>query len=279
MAELSIGDYIVLPYPADWSTVPVLRLEHRSLLSSSDSGAESRGGQWHARRRRLRYRITATNGRDAGRIEETLRVAQEAKAAAVPYWPALRWVQSVSGSTITLSAASAVPLGSAAILWWHNQQSGETGIVTIASAVGKTVTLQQVPEGLVAGAVVAPLLIGVLTSVNVTEIHGGSRSYTIEFSENIGTASGTVRSVVEALVVGLAVDGLLEDLAPERTSLDQAAFGLDLWGAYEPVVVGGAAMEAAGMALLVSGVFEQIAVTDQLVDSATLGITLSGTYT
>src|SRR5690606_19692763 len=127
---------------------------------------------------------------------------------------------------ITLSAASAVPLGSSAILWWHNQQSGETGIVTIASVVGKTVTLQQAPEGLVAGAVAAPLILGVLASVNLAEVHGGSRSYSIEFSENIGTAGGTVRSVAEALVLGMDVDGLLEDLAPERTSLDHAALGL-----------------------------------------------------
>ncbi len=279
MAEAYIGEHVLVGHPADWASPPILRLEHRSEITSASSGGEGRATQWHARRRRLRYVVTGLDGRACGRIEETLRVAQEAKAAAVPYWHALRQVVGVAGPALHLSAAIPVALARAQVIWWHEPMTGETGTATVEAAQGTLLTLQEVPEDLVAGAVVAPILLGTIESIRVTELHGSARSYTIEFSEAIGSASGTARSVEESLVFGIGHDGGIENLSPERDAPEHPlAFGLALSGSYQAVVVGLTARELQSFGVGLSGTYAEIALLRPAADSGTLGLTLSGNY-
>jgi hypothetical protein len=147
MAELYFGEHVVVPYMADWASPPTLKLEHRSQLSSASSGAESRGGDWHARRRRVRYVVTAQTATEAGRIEETLRIAQEAKKAAIPYWAALRQVESASDQNLLLNAAIPAAIGRGQVLWWLQMESGDYGTVQVSLASGRGLEIQAVGEG------------------------------------------------------------------------------------------------------------------------------------
>lgn len=279
MAELYFGEHVVVPYMADWASPPTLKLEHRSQLSSASSGAESRGGEWHARRRRLRYLVTARNATDAGRIEETLRVAQEAKKAAIPYWAALRQGESVGDQNLLLNAAIPAAIGRGQVLWWLQLESGDYGTVQVLLASGRTLGIQAVPEGLGTGCYVAPLLLGSIESVAVTELHGSARSFRIEFIEAIGNASGIARSVSERIEVRVDPSGLWEDLAPERSAVGAMGCALTMSGSCTEIVVHGSVAERVTVTTAGEGAYLQIAI-EQPFDKwiSSVGVSLSGHY-
>jgi hypothetical protein len=219
------------------------------------------------------------HGRLCGQIEETLRVAQEAKAAAVPYWHTMRHVVAVDGLTVTLSAPMGAVLGRASAVWWYHPDTDTIGTALVDFAQGAEIVLPAVPAGLTAGAWLAPVLLGVIESVGVQELNGAARSYTIDFHEDIGNAHGTTRTVREALGLGIGLDGLIENLSPERTAEDgPVVLGITVTGSYVAIVVARETGEAAALGISLSGGCEQIAFPRAVADAATLGITLSGTY-
>jgi hypothetical protein len=281
MGEIYIGNYVVVPHPADWSSSPALRFEQLTQVTEDNKGAESRGSIWHAKRRRLIYQLRGDDGRECGIIEETLRVAQEAKAAAVPYWPAMRWVDAIDSTTITFSAVIAVPLAAQHTLWWYHPDTASWGVITVVWSSGKMCGVESIPTGLEAGAMIAPVVFGVIESIEPGELNGAARIYRINFAENVGEASGTRRSCSDNPTMGLSCSGEYIEIIVERDPVsDSPTMGLSCSGEYIEIIVAiDPIAENPSVSLTCDGEYVQI-VTEagSFSDNPSMSLSCTGSY-
>jgi hypothetical protein len=266
MADLYLGSYVVIPYPANWRERPKLNYVLSTAIAEKTPGAEKRGVMYAKIRASIEWLVTGLDGEMSGRIEETLRIAQAAKKAAVPNWLSERSIVSISGNVLTLSAAPDPALEAGQTIWW-GQYEGAFGLATVRSVSGANVTLDSVPDGLAAGHHIAPLILGrVDDDPSVEEIDGAAREWTIKLVETSGNLSGATRTVEDALAVALEMAGMefSEIVDDDEEQEDGGVASLGFSGVmtqtvFDAGVFGDADGDGAGVSIGMSGVMTRIA--------------------
>lgn len=277
--EIYLGNHVFLPYGANWKTRPKVSLGSLTNSRETPVGGEVRATAWATLRRTLEWTITGRDGEECGRIEETVRAALAARCAGAPNWLAARSIASVAGNVITLDTEPDLPLAQGTVLWFGGLGSAAYGLCTVASAVGRSVTLVAAPAGITAGMQIAPLILGTLDSdPDVSEIHGAARSWALRLTES-GDLHGLSRAGSEAMGLGLSVSGSLKTFSPNGSVSDAAILGISISGGLVTVVVSGAVDDAATLGISLSGTLAVVVVGTSATDAANLGITLSGTLT
>ena len=208
MSELYLGSYVVIGYPANWETRPKLSYVLSTAIAETTPGAEKRGVMYAKIRASIEWLVSGFDAESSGRVEETLRVAQEAQKAAAPNWLSERTIKSISGNVLTLSAAPDPAFEVGQTIWW-GQYDGSYGLATVRSVSGANVTLDSIPDGLEAGYHVAPMILGRIDGdPSVKGLDGAAREWTIKLVETSGSLSGATRTVEDALAVALDMAGV-----------------------------------------------------------------------
>jgi len=279
-----VSDTVLLSPLPDWETLPEYKLLHSTDVSVGGVGGlgqETRDSIWHTFRRQQSWTVKRMDGDSAFAFEEEISVAQEDKACCVPYFAALNQVESISGLTLSLVLTLGVTQGSGSVMWWCNAATGEAGTVQVRSGAGTQITaLTSVPDGLVAGCFIAPLIYGALDSAKRQELEGASCLYTLSITERAGAASGPARTISEALSMALSsVSGEMVEVSPNRETTDAAGVGITLSGALVTVVVSTPVSDAAGVGITLSGTLVTVVLNTDIAESAGMGITISGSLT
>ncbi len=280
MSELYYGEYVVIPYKANWRTLPQVTLKSKTGVKSGPKGNEQRATEWAVLRREQKWLVSAYDGERCGKIEETLRVAQEEKMAACPYFLAMRKVASVDDSTIALDYPADLSYAAGWPLWWCSRDGTSFGVVNVLSTDGETVTLVSRPDGLTAGCFIAPLLLGrIETAPEVKEIDGSSREWTITLTE---TGGDNMRSswveADEALAMEIGLSGDLVTFIITRTQTEVLEMEIGLSGSLISMVVDLAASEALSVVLGVSGTFGIYVLNNPISDELAFELGISGTF-
>jgi hypothetical protein len=261
MAELYYGEHVLIPYPANWKTVPTLKLVHSSQVDETPRGEEGRASIWHAFRREQTYVISSLDGEQSGRMEETLRVALESKIVACPFWLAMRHIKSIAGPVCTLAHELALPVVAGQRLWWASEDRKNFGLVAVASGSGTSLTLSDLPDGFGAGGVIAPVLCGRINGKpNIKPTNGACRSYTITIRERGGSAILS-RTVEDALTLSVGMSAInFTTMLTGENSVDNEVTALGFVGTMQRVVfirssdelAGSSALEMAGMMIQIA---------------------------
>lgn len=280
MSELYYGEYVVIPYKANWRTVPQITLKSKTGVNSKPKGNEQRATEWAVVRREQKWLITGFDGEQCGKIEETLRVAQEDEMAACPYFLAMRKVASVDGTAIELDYAADLTYAAGWPLWWCSRDGTIYGVVNVLSATDETVTLVSKPDGLTTGCFIAPLLLGrVETAPEIKEINGAGREWTIRLTE---TGGDNMRSswveADEALTMELGLSGNLVTFIYTREVSEALEMEIGISGSLIEMVVGITASEAMSVDLGVSGAFATYAFNTDAAEAIAVALGLSGSF-
>jgi len=187
MSQLLYGDFVVVPFRANWKTRPKLTLRGMTDSRQAPVGSEQRATRWSSPRRDLSWLVTGFDGAECAQIEETLRAALVARYAAAPAVLSERCAVSVDGAVLTLDRPFDVVPVAGQSLWWSADRMGPYGLVVVESISGTTLVLSSAPAGLVAGSHVAPLMLGTLDEPTVNEIHGAAKSWELTLK---GLSSG-----------------------------------------------------------------------------------------
>lgn len=273
--EQYYGEYILIPYPAQWKVRPKVFLSTKTASDETPLGERKAASEWHAVRRAQSWTIESMTIEQTDQIAETLRMAQQNKKAAAPYFLAMRTIVAIDGNTITLAAEPDGDLYGS--IWWSGEDFGSAnGICQIESTDGAEITLIEMPEGMEVGGFVAPMILGVLSKVKEKEVCGATRRWTVTIESLAGDINGTLRDTDDALAMAMDISGHLHDKVLNRDESETMEMAVEVSGQLIDIVINTNVSDAMDVDLDIEGDLIQKAFNTDTEDELAMDLGITG---